>query len=378
MTSLSRPSDAELDRRMMAVALRLGRRNLGRTGANPAVGALIVQRDSGGPRIVGRGWTAIGGAPHAETEALLEAGDGARGATAYVTLEPCAHHGKTPPCADALVASGIARLVTTMTDPDSRVAGRGLAILKAAAIEVTNGVLEAEARIAHGAHIRRVTENRPWITLKLAISADGMIGRREGDRVMVSGPEAAGFVQALRTEHDSIMVGIGTVEADDPRLTSRSAIRVPSQAVRIVLDPYARISIDSKLVRSAGEVPLWLMVSNSADADRLARLTAAGVITRQIAMGPTGLDLEEVFACLAEQGLSRVLVEGGAKLAAGLVTDDLLDEVVFIRAPSVIGPDGVPALDGKSLSAVDRSPRYALVDDAFVGDDRLKRYVRVR
>lgn len=378
MTSTSRPNDPELDVRMMAAALRLGRRNLGHTGTNPAVGALIVQRDSGGLRIVGRGWTGIGGAPHAETEALLEAGDSARGATAYVTLEPCAHQGRTPPCADALAASGIARLVTPMTDPDSRVAGRGLAILKAAAIEVTNGVLESEAKIAHGGHIRRITDNRPWITLKLAISADGMIGRREGDRVLVSGPAANNFVQALRTEYDSIMVGIGTVEADDPRLTSRSPIRVASQAVRVVLDPAARISVDSNLVRSAREAPVWLIVSHSADGDRLARLHAAGVITMKVGMSSTGLALDEVFARLAEDGRSRVLAEGGAKLAAGLVAGDLVDEAVFIRAPSVIGPEGVPALAGQSLSAVDRSPRYRLIDDAFVGEDRVKRYVRVR
>jgi diaminohydroxyphosphoribosylaminopyrimidine deaminase/5-amino-6-(5-phosphoribosylamino)uracil reductase len=351
---------------------------LGHTGTNPAVGALIVQRDSAGPRIIGRGWTAIGGAPHAETEALLEAGDSARGATAYVTLEPCAHQGKTPPCADALAASGIARLVTPMTDPDSRVAGRGLAILKAAGIEVTNGVLESEAKIALGGHIRRVTDNRPWITLKLAISADGMIGRREGDRVLVSGPEATNFVQALRTEYDSIMVGIGTVEADDPRLTSRSAIRITSQAVRVVLDPAARISLGSNLVRSARVAPVWLIVSDSADSDRLARLHAAGVITKKVGMGSTGLVLDEVFARLAEDGRCRVLVEGGAKLAAGLVAGDFVDEAVFIRAPSVIGPEGVPALAGQSLSAVDRSPRYRLIDDAFVGEDRVKRYVRIR
>jgi len=362
----------------MAAALRLGRRNLGHTGTNPAVGALLVQRDSGGPRIVGRGWTAVGGAPHAETVALREAGNNSHGATAYVTLEPCAHQGRTPPCADALASSGIARLVTTMTDPDSRVAGRGLAILKAAAIEVTNGVLEEEAKIAHGGHIRRMTANRPWITLKLAISADGMIGRREGDRVLVSGPEATNFVQALRTEYDSILVGIGTVDADDPRLSSRSAISVASKAVRIVLDPQARISLGSNLVRSAADAPVWLIVSDSADSDRLARLQAAGVIIKQVGMGPTGLVLEEVFAGLAEDGRSRVLVEGGAKLAAGLVAGDMVDEAVFIRAPSVIGPEGVPALAGQSLSAVDRSPRYRLIDDASVGDDRLKRYVRVR
>ena len=378
MTAASYPIDAELDRRLMAAALRLGRRNLGHTGTNPSVGALIVQRDSGGPRIVGRGWTAIGGAPHAETEALMEAGEEARGATAYVTLEPCAHQGRTPPCADALVAAGIGRLVTTMTDPDPRVSGRGLSILKSAGIEVTNGVMEAEATIIHGGHIRRVTDGRPWITLKLAISADGMIGRREGERMMVSGQPAIDRVHAMRTEYDGIMVGIGTVVVDNPRLTSRGPIETPSQPTRIVLDTEAQISLDANLVETAREVPFWLMVSEDADRDRVTALEAAGVVVKRVGTGTGGLDLNQVFARLAEDGLSRVLVEGGAQLAASLISSDLADEVDFFRAPVVIGPEGVRALAGQALSAVDRSPRYRLFDDAMVGEDRLRRFVRVR
>lgn len=377
MTSSSPPIDPALDRRLMAAALRIGRRNLGRTGTNPAVGALIVRPD-GTPTVIGRGWTAVGGRPHAETQALAEAGDAARGATAYVTLEPCAHEGQTPPCAEALVVAGVARVVTTMTDPDPRVSGKGLRILKAAGIEVTSGVLEAEATLAHGGHIRRVTAGRPWVTLKLAISADGMIGRRVGERMMVTGPPAIDRVHAMRSEYDGIMIGIGTVDIDDPRLTVRGPLQPKSQPTRIVLDETARIALDSHLVQSAREVPFWLMVSDAADDAKVRLLEEAGVAVKRVGTGSGGLDLSAVFSRLAEDGLSRILVEGGSKVAASLVSLDLADEVVFIRAPVVVGPEGVRALAGQALSAVERSPRYRLIDDAMLGEDRLRRYVRTR
>ncbi len=379
MTSpVSQPADPELDRRLMAAALRLGRRNLGRTSPNPAVGALIVRPDTGGPRVVGRGWTAVGGRPHAEVLALAQAGEAARGATAYVTLEPCSHTGQTPPCANALIEAGVARVVTTMTDPDPRVSGKGLAMLKTAGIEVTTGVLEAEAAIAHGGHIARITKGRPWITLKLAISADGMIGRGDGERMMVTGRPAFERVQAMRAEYDAILVGLGTVIVDDPRLTIRRPPLPDPQPVRVVVDSEARISLDANLVKTAREVAFWLMVGESADAGRVAALEAVGVVVKRVGAGSGGIDLNAVFARLAEDGRTRVLVEGGAKIAAGLVSLDLPDEVLFFRAPVIVGPNGVRALSGQALSAVERSPRYRLIDDAVVGDDRLRRYLRTR
>jgi diaminohydroxyphosphoribosylaminopyrimidine deaminase/5-amino-6-(5-phosphoribosylamino)uracil reductase len=374
----SQPVDPVLDRRLMAAALRLRRRNLGRTSPNPAVGALIVRPDTGGPRILGRGWTAAGGRPHAEIEALAEAGEGARGATAYVTLEPCSHIGQTPPCAGALIDAGVTRVVTTMTDPDPRVSGKGLAMLKAAGIDVTTGVLEAEAAIAHGGHIARITKGRPWITLKLAISADGMIGRGDQQRMMVTGQPAFERVQAMRAEYDAIMVGLGTVIVDDPRLTVRRPPLPDPQPVRIVVDSQARIALDTNLVKTARDVPLWLMVGEDAEEDRVGALEAAGVIVKRVGTGSGGVDLNAVFARLAEDGLTRVLVEGGAKLAAGLISLDLADEVLFFRAPVVVGAEGVRALAGQALSAVERSPRYRLIDDAIVGEDRLRRYLRAR
>lgn len=377
MSQTSAGGVSEIDRRLMASALRLGRRNLGSTFPNPAVGAVIVQPDIGGPRIVGRGWTAPGGRPHAETMALADAGDEARGATAYVTLEPCAHEGQTPPCASALIEAGIARVVTTMTDPDPRVAGKGIAMLSAAGISVTNGVLAHDAAIAHGGHINRVTRKRPWLTLKLAISADGMIGRGDGERMIVSGRPAFERVQALRSEYDAILVGIGTVDVDDPRLTLRGPAAGDHVLIRIILDTEARIPPDSYLVSTAREIPLWVMVADDADDARIAALEAAGVVVKEVPRGQGGLDLQAVFARLAEDGLTRILVEGGAKVAGSLVSRGVLDEVVFFRAPVVVGPNGVRALAGQALSAVDRSPRFRLIEDVMIGEDRMRRFLKV-
>ncbi|MCW5695498.1 MAG: bifunctional diaminohydroxyphosphoribosylaminopyrimidine deaminase/5-amino-6-(5-phosphoribosylamino)uracil reductase RibD [Bauldia sp.] len=368
--------DAGLDRRYMAAALRLGRANLGRTFPNPAVGALIVRHEPSGPRIVGGGWTAAGGRPHAEVEALAEAGEEARGATAYVTLEPCAHEGHTPPCANALVAAGVSRVVTAIADPDPRVSGRGHAILEAAGIAVTTGVLAADARLAHGGHISRVTRGRPWVILKLAVSADGMIGRREGERMIITGRPAFERVQAIRSECDAVMVGIGTVLVDDPRLTVRLPGAEARDPIRIILDTNAVIGLDTNLVKSAREVPLWLMVSETAEAERVTLLEASGAVVVRVREGSGGLDIEAVFSALAERGLTRVLVEGGSRVASSLISAGLADEVILFRAPVVVGPDGVRALGGHALSAIERSPRYQLVAEQPLGEERMRRYLR--
>lgn len=360
----------------MAAALRLGRRNLGRTWPNPAVGAILVQMEGAGPRIVGRGWTAKGGRPHAEVRALAQAGIEARGATAYVTLEPCSHHGRTPPCAEALIEAGVSRVVTAMVDPDDRVAGRGIAMLEAAGIEVTAGVLEAEARIAHGGHISRVTRGRPWSTLKLAVSADGMIGRREGERMLITGKPTFDRVQGIRAESDAILVGIGTVDVDDPRLTFRQPGATPAEPVRVIVDTSARIRLDSNLVRSARDVPLWIVAGEGADDARVAALEDAGARVLRVRSGSGGLDIVAVFNALGTAGLTRVLVEGGSRIASSLISNDLADEVYLFRASVVVGPGGVRALDGNALSAIERSPRYRLCEEAQVGEDQMRRYLR--
>ncbi|WHO72048.1 bifunctional diaminohydroxyphosphoribosylaminopyrimidine deaminase/5-amino-6-(5-phosphoribosylamino)uracil reductase RibD [Rhizobium sp. BT03] len=245
------------DESFMAAAIRLSRRHLGRTAINPSVGCLIV-RDG---VVVGQAVTAIGGRPHAEPQALAEAGEAARGATAYVTLEPCSHHGKTPPCAEALIAYGVARVVISVTDPDPRVSGRGIAMLREAGIEVDAGVLEAEGRRSLAGYLTRQTKNRPYVTLKLAVSADGMIGRQGAGQVAITGSEARAEVQALRAETDAILVGIGTAISDDPLLTVRTPGLEAQSPVRIVLDPSLALPLTSKLVATAREVPVIVVAS---------------------------------------------------------------------------------------------------------------------
>ncbi|MBY5544356.1 bifunctional diaminohydroxyphosphoribosylaminopyrimidine deaminase/5-amino-6-(5-phosphoribosylamino)uracil reductase RibD [Rhizobium leguminosarum] len=266
------------DERFMAAAIRLSRWHLGRTATNPSVGCVIV-RDG---VIVGRAVTALSGRPHAETQALAEAGALARGATAYVTLEPCSHHGKTPPCAEALIAYGVARVVISVTDPDPRVSGRGIIMLREAGIEVDAGALEAEGRHSLASYLTRQTKNRPYVTLKLAVSADGMIGRKGAGQVAITGPEARAQVQALRAETDAILVGIGTAITDDPLLTVRTPGLESQSPIRIVLDPSLALPLTSKLVETARQVPVIVVASEevwplSSDAEGLPPSALPGI-----------------------------------------------------------------------------------------------------
>ena len=369
--------DPELDRRLMAAALRLGRRNLGRTYPNPAVGALIVRMEDDAAVVVGRGVTAEGGRPHAETEALAEAGREARGATAYVSLEPCSHEGRTPPCTDALIEAGVARVVTTIDDPDPRVAGSGRAALAAAGIAVTSGVLAEEAARAHAGHIMRVTRGRPHVTLKLAVSADGMIGRREGERMIITGKPAFDAVQAMRTETDAVMIGIGTALVDDPLLTVRLPGLERFSPARVILDRTARLPVESRLVASARELPLILVVGPDAPSDQRERLLEAGVQIVEVPHGAGGVDIRAALEALAGRGFTRLLVEGGADVAGAQVGDDLVAAALLFRAPVVVGPGGVRALGGYAMSAIERSPRYRQIEAAILGDDQMRRYLRV-
>ncbi|WP_454853757.1 bifunctional diaminohydroxyphosphoribosylaminopyrimidine deaminase/5-amino-6-(5-phosphoribosylamino)uracil reductase RibD [Rhizobium binxianense] len=241
----------------MAAAIRLSRWHTGQTATNPSVGCVIV-RDG---VIVGRAVTALGGRPHAEPQALAEAGELARGATVYVTLEPCSHHGRTPPCAEALIAYGVARVVISVTDPDSRVSGRGISMLREAGIEVETGVLEEEGRRSLAGYLTRQTSNRPYVTLKLAVSADGMIGRQGEGQVAITGPVARAQVQALRAETDAILVGIGTAVADDPALTVRAPGLEAQSPIRIVLDPQLELPAEGRLAQTARDVPVIVVAS---------------------------------------------------------------------------------------------------------------------
>lgn len=361
------------DLRFMQLALALGRRGLGRTWPNPAVGAVIVKDGV----IVGRGWTQPGGRPHAEVEALRRAGDAARGATLYVTLEPCSHFGRSPPCADAVVAAGLARVVSAIEDPNPDVGGKGHAKLRAAGITVDVGLCAAEAARDHAGHFRRITDKRPHVILKLAVSADDKIAAGGHKPVAITGEAARTRVHLLRAQNDAILVGIGTVQADDPLLTCRLPGMAARSPVRVVLDRALRISGDSRLVHSARETPLWVMTSDLAEAPAAVKLGAAGAqVMRVASTASPGLDLLPVLHALAEKGITRLMVEGGARVAKSFVAAGLVDEIWLLRGPDAIGADGVPALDALPLDAITQSPAFRLRASETLGKDSLNIYER--
>jgi diaminohydroxyphosphoribosylaminopyrimidine deaminase / 5-amino-6-(5-phosphoribosylamino)uracil reductase len=361
-----------VDRRFMQLALTLGRRGRGRTAPNPAVGAVIV-RDG---VIVGRGWTQDGGRPHAEVEALQRAGEAARGATLYVTLEPCSHHGRTPPCADTMIAAGIGRVVSAIEDPNPLVAGQGHAKLRAAGIKVDVGLCAQEAARDHAGHINRVRDQRPHVTLKLAVSCDGKIAAAGHKPIKITSDEANARVHLLRAQSDAILVGIGTVLADDPELTCRLPGMDQQSPIRIVLDPRLRIPGDATLVHSARQTPLWLMASETSEAASATRLGAAGAQVIHVAdcRDAPGLDLPSVLRTLSDKGITRLLVEGGSRVASALVSVGLADEIWLLRGPDTIGVDGVDALDRLPLAAITDSPGWRACDTAQLGPDTLTTY----
>ena len=363
------------DERHMHAALALGRTGLGRTWPNPSVACLLVKNGA----IVGRGVTAPGGRPHAETTALAEAGEAARGATAYVTLEPCSHVGRTPPCADALIEAGVARVVAAMVDPDPRVAGNGMRRLAAAGIATTVGVLEASARIEHAGHVARVALGRPHVTLKIAVSSDGKIGR-PGERVAITGATANLAVHALRARHDAIMVGARTVAIDDPLLSVRLPGYAGPNPVRVVLDTDLSLDPGSRLARDVGNGPVHVICGYGAPPGRAAALEALGIRVLRVSTNLYGSGLNLVVATreLVKLGLTRVLVEGGARLSAALLARDLVDDVVVLTAPRPIGPGGLAALAEGDLEMVLAGPRFAAVDRIARDADTERLFRRVR
>jgi diaminohydroxyphosphoribosylaminopyrimidine deaminase/5-amino-6-(5-phosphoribosylamino)uracil reductase len=358
------------DVRFMALALALGRRGLGRTWPNPAVGAVIVKDGV----IVGRGWTQPGGRPHAEVEALRRAGDAARGATLYVTLEPCSHYGKTPPCADAVIAAGISRVVSALEDPNPEVAGQGHARLRAAGIAVDIGIGAEEARRDHAGHIRRMRDGRPNVMLKLAISADGKAAAAGGKPVAITGEAVRERVHLMRARSDAIMIGIGTAIADDPMLTCRLPGMAKSSPVRIVLDSMLRLPVGSRLVASARETPVWTVSGVQAPADAETILRAHGVEVLRSPASASRVELKDAIELLAGKGITRLMVEGGPALAAALIAADLVDEAVLFHSPKVVGADGVDALATATMEAL--TGRLKQVASEPVGADRQDVYER--
>jgi diaminohydroxyphosphoribosylaminopyrimidine deaminase/5-amino-6-(5-phosphoribosylamino)uracil reductase len=361
------------DLRYMQLALTLGRRGQGRTWPNPAVGAVVVKDGV----IVGRGWTQPGGRPHAEPVALAQAGAAAKGATLYVTLEPCSHFGKSPPCADAIVAAGIARVVAAIEDPNPEVAGQGHTRLRAAGIKVEVGLCAEEAARDHAGHFRRIRDKRPHVVLKLAVSPDGKIAADGHKTAAVTGERVRSRVHLLRAQCDAILVGIGTVKADDPELTCRLPGMAKRSPVRVVLDRALRISGNSKLVHSARTTPLWVMTSDIAEAPAAMALGAAGAQVLRVpavTMPVPGLDLPAVLHSLAEKGITRLMVEGGAKVASSFVSAGLVDEVWLFQGPNEIGEGGINALDALPLSAITGSPGFVARGSEVIEDDTLTIY----
>jgi diaminohydroxyphosphoribosylaminopyrimidine deaminase/5-amino-6-(5-phosphoribosylamino)uracil reductase len=361
-----------LDRRYMAAAIRLSQKHSGLTGTNPSVATLIVRDDGQGTVIVGRGVTAVGGRPHAEAEALAEAGELARGATAYVTLEPCAHHGRTPPCANALVAAGVARVVGAASDPDHRVSGKGYAILRQAGIEVVERVLADEAADAMAGYLTRSLKKRPEVTLKLALSQDSMIGRPGERQVAITGEVSRRQVHMMRAASDAILVGIRTAVADDPELTVRLPGLASRSPARIVLDRTARLPVGSKLAQTAREVPLMVAACADADARRRADLERAGAHLLATETFDGKVALPELLEDLAAKGMSTLMVEGGAATAAHFLDEGLVDRIVLFRGAVVIGEGGLAApIDEDHMPA-----GFRLLRIASYGDDRVSEWAR--
>ena len=356
----------------MHAALALARRGLGLTAPNPSVGCVIVREG----RVVGRGVTAPGGRPHAETIALAMAGAAARGATAYVTLEPCAHHGKSPPCAEALVEAGIARVVVASRDPDPRVDGAGIARLRAAGVVVEEGLLGPEATTLNEGFFATVTLNRPMVTLKLASTLDGRIATHAGESRWITGEAARRVAHLLRYRHDAVMIGVGTAMADNPDLTCRLPGMEEPAKVRVVVDSHLRTPLTARLLATASRIPTWFLARHDADAGRRRGMEQAGAMVISVPGNEAGVDLAAGLAALGKRGVTRVLAEGGAGLAAGLLRAGLADRLAWFHAPAVMGGDGFPASAPLGTELLAAMPRFVREGAFSVGDDMLTEFRR--
>jgi diaminohydroxyphosphoribosylaminopyrimidine deaminase / 5-amino-6-(5-phosphoribosylamino)uracil reductase len=355
----------------MRAALALAARGLGRTAPNPAVGCVLVRDGT----VVGRGWTQPEGRPHAETEALARAGDAARGATAYVSLEPCAHTGKTPPCADALVAAGIARAVVAVEDPDLRVSGRGITRLREAGICVDVGACAAEAGALNAGFFLRVAEGRPLVSLKLATSLDGRIATRTGDSRWITGDAARRRGHLLRATHDAILIGTGTALADDPELTCRLPGLADRSPVRVVLDRTLRLPEAAKILATKG-VPTWIVAAAPSDAARKTALERGGAQVIDVPAVDGRLSLKDALRALGDRGITRLLVEGGSTLAGSLLQQDLVDRIYWFRSATIIGGDGLAAAGSLAVERLADVKPFERVDAEMLGADVLETYRR--
>ena len=358
---------------MMRAALALARRSLGRTWPNPAVGCVIA-RDG---MVVGRGRTRDGGRPHAEVDALGQAGDLAKGATVYVTLEPCSHHGRSPPCADALIAAGVSRVVSALEDPNPLVNGQGHARLRAAGIAVEVGEGAAEAAELNAGFLLRVREGRPLIHLKLATSLDGKVATASGESQWITGPEARAWGHRLRATHEAILVGASTVALDDPELTCRLPGLARYSPIRVVLDSRARLGPTSRLATTARAHPVWLICTPAASAARREALQALGVELIEVAADPAGrVDVKAAVRALGGRGIMRLMVEGGGEVAGAFLRSGEVDRLSVFRGGLALGDDSRSAVGPLGLERLGFAPRFALVSTRSVGGDTLETWKR--
>ncbi len=341
-------NDNSNDARFMQLAFTLGRRGLGNTWPNPAVGAVIVKDNV----IVGRGWTQSGGRPHAEVEALRQARKNAQGATIYVTLEPCSHQGKSPPCADAIIRAGIARVVSALEDPNPEVAGKGHEKLRAKGIAVDIGLGAEEARRVHAGHIMRVTKSRPHVTLKLALSADGKAGLASRKPFAITGEQARTRVFQMRAASDAILVGIGTVLSDNPQLTCRLPGMEQRSPVRVVLDAKLTLPLSTSVVATVRDTPTWVFTSSKPSAIAAEILEQKGCKVFRVGEVVGRLDVEEILTALAGQGITRLMVEGGPRVAGAIAAANLVDELALLRGEKSIGATGIEPLEGMPIDGL--------------------------
>lgn len=358
----------------MRAALTLARRGLGMVAPNPTVGCIIVASDG---QIAGRGWTQIGGRPHAEYEAIKRAGNQCRGATAYVTLEPCDHVGKTPACSEALINASIKRVVIACQDPDPRVSGKGLKRLKKAGIEVIQGVLEEEAKYLNNGFFTRLSLGRPIFTLKSATTLDGKIATRCGHSKWITGPEARLTGHMLRARHDAIMIGIGTAIADEPQLTCRIEGMEIYSPRRIIIDSTLKLPLSNPLVRTANQTPTIIITAKKTDREKIVGLKKQGVEVIELTPLPSGqLAPVSIAEALGAEGLNSVLLEGGSKLAGSFISAGLVDRLAWFHAPKLIGGDGISSIAAYGVESLSDAQSFHRIAQNQCGKDIYETYDR--
>lgn len=350
----------------MKTALSLARRGLGQTGANPSVGCVIVKNGV----VIGHGRTADGGRPHAEVVALAQVGNSAKGAVMYVTLEPCCHFGKSPPCTEAIIKAGISEVVIANIDPYEEVAGKGVAALEAAGIKVVTGILAAEGEETHAGFFKRIRRNLPYVTLKIASSLDGKTALQNGESKWITGEEARDYGHLLRGQNDAIMTGIGTIIADNPELNCRLPGLQNRSPLRIIIDSDLRIPAESKIITSAKDVPI--IIFTKAETKR-PELEKPGVTIEKAELSPAGLGIKKILHRLADKGINRLMVESGGKIAASLLKEELVDEICWFQGAKIIGGEGLPAIAALGISQMTDIKKFELLETKKLGEDLLLR-----